>query len=106
MELSTTTLNGSTVNVIFTGSNYFFYNSYFGLVAVAERTTQPTEEVETFRVTVGNRHCVGGSFNDSAVYTLVKRVVNKSENKYITKRVRYSSVVEDLADHRLKIELV
>lgn len=87
MEIYKTSFAGHSIDVIFNGKTYLFYNSYCGFVAVANRVEAPTWEDhkkgETFRVLVGNHHTVGGSLTNSVISSGVRRFVTKHENKYI-----------------------
>ena len=106
MEINVVSFKSSKVTVLFTGSNYFFYSDFFGVIAAAERVTKsPGTDCEDFIITVGNRHTVGGSYTNTAVVSFVKRFINKSENKYITKSVSYTVRVADLADNSLRVSL-
>ena len=86
MEFYKTTLRGSEVNVIFTGSHYFFHNSYYGVIAIAERDYDETdcsgERAKTFfTLSIGNSHCQGGSFSNGAVECFVRRFIRKAEQE-------------------------
>ena len=100
MEFYTTKRNGYEFNVVFNGGKYVFFNSYCGIAAVAERTTTP-EEVgtgnESFNIKYGNDHLVGGSMGYDAILPVVKRIVNAAENKYISKKIKYTTERVDLS---------
>lgn len=106
MEIYKTTFRGSEVSVIFTGSHYYFHNSYYGVIAVAERDYgKDSGSASHFTLSVGNRHTLGGSLS-GAVESLVKRFITKSEQKYITKKVTYNTEEIDLADGKLSCEFI
>lgn len=104
MEISKTKFRGSEVSVIFNGSHYYFINSYYGILAIAERDYKRDEGSKThFTITTGNHYTTGGSLNPSAVEANVKRFINKSEQKYIAKTITYDSADADLANSSLTI---
>ena len=96
MEILTTKLQGATVNVIFTGSHYYFYNSFFGIFGVATRVSDAGElEDKKFNLLVGNEHTSGSSFSSSAIEILMKRVINKAENTYVKCNIEYTTKIFD-----------
>ena len=87
MQVFTTKFRGWQVNVIFNGSHYYFLNSYYGLLAIAERdynkiTTSNGVCKTSFDVTIGNHHTVGGSLGGKVVSMLVKKFIRKVEQVY------------------------
>ena len=100
MEVSRIKIAGREVNVIFTGAQYIFQNSFFGLLAVAERVYSRTEEtgvqVARFVLGVENYTTRGGSLNINNIIPAAKRYITKSENKYISTVVEYD--VRDAGD--------
>ena len=100
MIVSRIKISGCEVNVIFTGAQYIFQNSYFGLLAVAERVYSRTEEtgvqVARFVLGVENYRTRGGSLNINDIIPAVKRYITKNENKYISTVVEYD--VRDAGD--------
>ena len=100
MELKKTTIKGREIYVMFTGDKYFFYSNYYGTLAIAERKEKKTGEPATeeeFTLTVGNHHTTGGQMADSIVISAVKRYINREENQFITKRIKYNVQYSDLA---------
>ena len=97
MEILTTKLHGATVNVIFTGSHYYFYNSFFGIFGVATRVSDAGElEDGKFKLLVGNEHTSGSSsFYSSAIERLMKIVINKAENTYVKCNIEYTTEIFD-----------
>ena len=93
MKVLTTKLQGATVNVIFTGSNYYFHNDYFGTFGVATRIANPSNlECEKFELLVGNEHTIGSSsFCSSAIEGLMKRIIDKQENMYVKYNIEYTT---------------
>ena len=104
MRVFTTKFRGSEVNVIFNGSHYYFLNSYYGILAIAERdynkTTCSNGECKTsFAVTTGNHHTVGGSLGGSVVAALVKKFIRKAEQVYCSVEVDFAEdITADLAN--------
>lgn len=100
MELKRTTIKRREVYVMFTGDNYFFYSNYYGTLAIAERKEKKTGEppTEEFTLTVGNHHTTGGQMADSIVISAAKRYINREENQFVIKRVKYNIKYSDLAN--------
>ena len=82
---------GADVNVIFTGSRYLFFSGWYGLFCVAERV-QAVEDNDitkgAFVLYVEENGDRGGAWRDFV--TVAKKVINKSENKYISREVSYT----------------
>lgn len=97
MEIYTTKLQGATVNVIFTGSHYYFYNSFFGIFGVATRISEAGElKDKRFNLLVGNEHTIGSSsFCNSSIERCMKSVINKAENTYVKCNIEYTTEVFD-----------
>lgn len=100
MEVSKIKIAGCEVNVIFTGAQYIFQNAYYGILAVAERFYNRTEEtgvqVARFVLGVENYRTGGGSLNINTIIPAAKRYITKNENKYIHTVVEYD--VRDAGD--------
>lgn len=100
MIVSKITIKGHEVNVIFTGMQYIFQNSYFGILAVAERVDSREEEtggqVARFVLSVENYNTRGGSLNINTIIPAAKRYITKNENKYLHTVVEYD--VRDAGD--------
>lgn len=100
------------MNVIFNGSHYYFLNSYYGILAIAERdydktTTHNGECKTSFAVTIGNHHTVGGSLGGGIVSTLAKKFIRKAEQVYCAVEVEFTDRAEaDLANGCLTIEYI
>lgn len=89
MEIFTTLINGATVNVIFTGSHYYFHNSFFGIIGVAKRLSDSSEmQRKRFELLTGNNH-TEGALTDCTIVSMMKRVINRAENKYVPCDVEY-----------------
>ena len=94
MEILTTKLNGAVVNVIFTGPNYYFHNSLFGIFGVATRVSRPGDlGAKKFKLLVGNEHTIGSSFHGDATKRLMKRIINKFENTYVKCHIEYTTEI-------------
>ena len=107
MEFIKTTLRKFEINVLFTGELYIFNNSYHGLVAVARRDyDKSTETKQYFYLEVGNSSCTGGSFCDSAVVEMAKRIINKHENRYSEQTLVYEIIYSDLNKKATRIEVI
>lgn len=112
MEIYTTKFRGNEVNVIFTGSHYYFISSYYGVLAVAERDYNATEfgwdkEKKTaFKVTTGNHHVEGGSLGGSVVSSLVKGFIRKADQKHSPVKIEFTDEVADLANGVINMEYI
>lgn len=98
MEFIRTKINGGTINAIYNGGNYYFYSSWYGLVAIAARVTD-----KEFNLTVDSGAARGGCPREWE--RMAKRVINKSENKYIKCTVSYNVTHGDLSQTRLNISV-
>lgn len=99
MEIYKITPQGADVYVLFNGGTYVFYSMYYGTMAIAKRSNLAREKgYEFFTVTEGNRHCTGGRFGGSAIFSFVCRFIRKCENKYIKTDCDFERHTIDLAD--------
>ena len=106
MEILRTTLRGAEVNVLFTGDRYIFINSFFGIIAVAERTDLVYKEgFSSFDLYAGNSHCLGGSFTNETIYNMCSRFITKQENKYIDKTLTFNYKEKDLNKVSVSVEV-
>lgn len=96
MEIYKIKRNECEVNVIFTGKQYIFHNSYFGILAVATRKGYEDEDMNTFTLEYGNDNTTGGSFGDDYCATMAKRVINKLESIYSEREIHYDIVQVDV----------
>ena len=97
MEILTTKLKGAVVNVIFTGSHYYFCNSFFGIFGVATRVSDAGElEDRKFKLLVGNEHTSGSSsFCNYSIERCMKSVIGKQENMYVKCNIEYTTELFD-----------
>lgn len=84
------------MNVLFTGKQYLFQNSYYGILAVATRKGYEKEDMNTFTLEYGNDNTIGGSFGDDYCATMAKRVINKIESIYSEREIHYDIVQVDV----------
>lgn len=104
MEITTIKARAYQINVIFTGSHYFFHSPFAGVVAVAERKGYATDEDrDTFILKAGNRHLVGGSLGGSVMFSVAEKFIRKNENKYVEHVVNFERVEFDGADYNLSV---
>lgn len=96
MEIYKITRNNCEVNVIFTGAQYIFHNSYFGLLAVAERKGYADNERDHFIVRYGNEYTLGGSFAGNYCLNMAKSFIKKNENKYVKVETTFEAVKEEI----------
>lgn len=104
MEIGKIKARNYEFNVVFTGGEYVFFNNWCGIAAVATRKGYDGRDIDTFVVTLGNDHLIGGSFgSDDAMLSVVKRYVNKNEAKYIDRDIVYE--VEHKALHNAYVTM-
>lgn len=104
MEITTIKARAYQINVIFTGSHYFFHSPFAGVVAVAERKGYATDEDrDTFVLKAGNRHLVGGSLGGSVMFSVAEKFIRKNENRYVEHVVNFERVEFDGADYNLSV---
>lgn len=107
MEFFKSKIYGGEVTAVFTGSRYFFFSGWYGLFCVAERVQEVEERDQTKGEFVlyleenGNR---GGDWK--AFAALAKKIINKSENKYILRKVSYKIEFANVERWGAKMELV
>lgn len=97
MEFIRTKINGATINAIYNGGNYYFYSDWYGLIVIATRKELKKE----FNLIVDNGAVLGGC--PRKWERMAKRVINKSENKYIECTVSYTVTQADLSRTHLSI---
>lgn len=104
MEISVIKARAYSINVIFTGSHYFFHSPFAGVVAVAERKGYKTdEERDTFILKAGNRHLVGGSLGGSVMFSVAEKFIKKNENKYVEHVTHFEREEFDGADYNIQV---
>ena len=96
MEITKIKRNECEVNVIFTGAQYIFHNSFYGILAVAERKGYKPEDTNHFTVYYGNQQTLGGSFAGTYCLTMAKSFIKRNESKYIQVNTTFDDVQEDL----------
>lgn len=101
MVFSKIKINRCEVDVIFSGAQYIFQNSDFGIVCVANRLSY---EKPVFELLAGNSQCLGSQFTDSLLFAAAKRFIDKIENKYIKAKVEYTEKNEDLSAWSMEIK--
>ena len=107
MEFIETKMYGSKVNVLFTGKNYLFYNGWYGLFLVAERDYNEEEKDITkgrFTLYVSDNDPRGGDIDD--FIKVAKRVINKSECKYVQRVVSYEVQYADVWKWGVNVNIV
>lgn len=104
MEISVINARGYQINVIFTGSHYYFHSSYAGVVAIAERKGYASdEERDTFILRAGNEHLSGGSLGGSVMFSVAEKFIRKSECKYTERAVAFERIPFDGSKHYLSV---
>ena len=102
MEFYKTKICGWDVWVTFTGTSYYFFNRWYGWLAIADRTT-PADKIntgyESFRLTTGNHR----TDRQYEIKSAAKRFIRKCERKYIAKtKVDFEEVHYDLDFFKLE----
>lgn len=108
MEIKNFSVFGNQVTAIFTGSNYLFYNGWYGFLGLAERGESSRNEqgsrIENFSLLYGNQHCVGGSLTNDRILSAIKRYIRKDETEHGAALVNFSESFKDLSNSYLSIE--
>lgn len=103
MEIKNIKIKGCDVTSIFVGSKYYFYNNYYGFIAIAEMTRDYDNNKTNATIHIGNSHTIGGSMDTYAILPSIKRFINKEENQFVEKKVGYEVVEEDLSNMHISI---
>ena len=90
------------MHCLFTGERYVFMNSFFGLLAVAERSD---EDGNLFTIIYGNEHAAGGSLGGDVCAILAERFIRKNEQRYLQKVVTFERKKEDLHKYYVDCEV-
>lgn len=106
MEISFVKIAGHPVAVLFTGSHYYFKSDFYGLICQATRTSDPgdVDGPAAFSLRAGNDHTIGGRLTKSTIIAGAKRFINKSENKYISRKVIYQEDAQSCNNLYLSVE--
>lgn len=89
MEFYKSKMNGCEVTIVFTGPRYYFYNAWYGWIAVAIRDEE-NENGDIFDLYVGNQRCVGSTFfSNENVIKFCKRQINRIDSRYISKKIKF-----------------
>lgn len=107
MEFLKSKIYGSEVTAVFTGARYFFFSEWYGLFCVAERVQEVEERDQTrgeFILYLEENGSRGGDWK--AFAALAKKVINKSENKYISREVSYKIEFANVERWAVNIELI
>lgn len=104
-----TTIRGHQCTLIFTGSHYYLYSAFFGLLGRATRDyakegKQPDgNRTAHFMLEVGNQYC---SWPSSMIGSYFKRLIGREENRYVDKKVTFEVQEFDGRKHNLEIKMV
>ena len=107
MEFFKTKLFGGEVNVLFTGQNYFFFHSFYGVICIAERVDEvelsnpSDEQVWKSKFVLYSGHRDGNIEKES--FALAKKIIEKYDQKYVKKTFEYEEVVTDLHKCLVKV---
>lgn len=95
MEFFKTTLYNADINAIFTGSHYYFFSGWYGLICVAERDYTAEDGGKCkFTLYLAENRRSGGDWQ--AFAKVAKKIITKAENKYISRSVDYIVKFEDI----------
>lgn len=109
MEFYRITIYGDPVNVLFSGKFYFFHHSYYGLIAVVERTEESVRTLgkdcpQKFVVYLGNHHCDGSHMTENVLFRAVTSHVCDWEQKFVPKTCQFVVQNRDLANDFVYME--
>ena len=96
MEINKIKRGGYEVNVIFTGEQYIFHNSFYGILAVATRKGYKKEEKDIFILEYGNDLTVGYSLGGSVCEIIAKDFIRKCESKYVKCDTQFEVIKVDV----------
>lgn len=96
MEIYKIKRNNCEVNVIFTGAQYIFHNSFYGLLAVADRKGYSDDVRNHFIVRYGNENTIGGSFAGDYCLSMAKSFIKRNESLYVNVKTTFEEVKEDI----------
>lgn len=85
MEIRSIKIAGREVTAIYNCGEYVFYSNYYGVIGIAERTSNEGNE-PIYRLTAGTENTVGGSVNRSSIVTAMERYITKCERLYNIKK--------------------
>lgn len=100
MEISKIKYQNMGVNVIFTGKNYFFHNSFYGYLAIAERTDESSmrlgdyANLQEFIIYSGNSRWADGFSRNC--FDLAEKFIRKNESRYIKTKCNFTENELDL----------
>lgn len=93
MEITTMKWRGAEVYCLFTGSQYVFYNNFWGILAIADRYDT---NKKAFTVRYGNEKLTGCSLGGDVCALLAERFIKKDESRYISGEISFERKREDL----------
>lgn len=85
---------GSEVHCLFTGYHYFFYNNFWGVLAIADRDET---NKKAFTVRYGNEKLRGRSLGGDVCALLAERFIRNNESRYISREISFERKREDLS---------
>lgn len=94
MEITKIKRHGIEINVLFTGHQYIFHNSFYGILAVADRKS--FQDDNCFTIHYGNRVTIGGSLGGDVCLAIAKQFIKKTESKYIERALVFDVVKEEI----------
>lgn len=103
MEITRIHIGGSEVNVIFTGEQYIFHNTFFGVIAVANRDYNPNPEYKNFSVDIDNYRTIGSKCNFHTIAKAVIRYITREENRNvetITYKINKGCKINEIYDFK------
>lgn len=80
---------GIEMQVIFTGAQYIFINSFYGVLAIANRTKWDSEAA-SFDIATENYYTAGGRLGGGVMDEIAAAYIRKAEQRYITKEVEFT----------------
>lgn len=80
---------GNDVNVIMTGSHYYFFSNFYGVIGVAVREYLDDDYNSKFTIMAGSDNTLGGRLTDSVIAQKMKSVIKKEETRHIKKNIEF-----------------
>lgn len=88
--INTISRRGIEMQVIFTGAQYIFISRYYGVLAVANRTSKWDTDACSFDIATENYHTVGGRLDRAGMEAIAAAYITKAEQEYVTKEVNFT----------------
>ena len=90
-------LKGFNLSAIYCGSTCVVLSNYYGILAIAERTTDFDDKFVHYSVSVGNHYAIGSRLTESVIFRATCKVVEGFFNQYCKHNITFTQISKDLA---------